>query len=211
MKRLAEIEDKLKELKSLDRDYDIHGANVHGYEFNASLPLKEVEEFEKRYSVQLPSDYKEFITEIGNGGAGPNNGMFPLAESFGQLYPCNHFNNLKEAFPHTQAWNLTQEMIEKFWKVREAGNEEMEKFHQHFDAQYWKNNALTSGSLLVGDYGCESYFLLVISGNEKGNVWFDDRAALAGIIPFENEKKRRMCFSDWYVDWLDVSIQSLKP
>lgn len=34
--------------------------------------------FEARYNVKLPPEYVFFITQVGNGGAGPYYGLYPL-------------------------------------------------------------------------------------------------------------------------------------
>ena len=48
----------------------IFGAGGHGFVLNPPLPEDEAIAFEQRHAIRLPADYRHFITQIGNGGAG---------------------------------------------------------------------------------------------------------------------------------------------
>ena len=62
---------RLTELDRRDSRRKVFGANGHDYKLNPPLPVSVIEAFEQRHGVSLPEDYRRFITEIGNGGAGP--------------------------------------------------------------------------------------------------------------------------------------------
>ena len=57
-----------------------HDSGAEGHDFSLNPPLTDVEvgTFEHLYGVRLQSDYRFFLTEVGNGGAGPGYGVFPL-------------------------------------------------------------------------------------------------------------------------------------
>jgi len=85
----------LKELKRKDPHFKNFGANVHRYNLNSPLSLIEIENFESKYNISLPIDYKYFITEVGNGVAGPYYGLFRFGEQDdGHGY---HFKGLAKA------------------------------------------------------------------------------------------------------------------
>lgn len=48
------------------------------YELNPVIAEDRVELFEHAYLIRLPSEYRDFLVQIGNGGAGPYYGIFPL-------------------------------------------------------------------------------------------------------------------------------------
>src|SRR5437016_12068011 len=56
----------------------ILGAEGHRFALNEPLAEETVRTFERQHHVQLPAEYRHFIRDIGNGGAGPVDGVFPL-------------------------------------------------------------------------------------------------------------------------------------
>ena len=63
-----------------DRELMHFGASRHRYRFNPPLAEREVTAFEQRHGIRLPQDYRGFLIEVGNGGAGPHYGVFRLGE-----------------------------------------------------------------------------------------------------------------------------------
>ena len=64
--------------KELDYEFSVHGSQVHKYEFAPVVLSSVINDFEYRHNIRLPKAYREFFTQVGNGGAGPDNGLFPL-------------------------------------------------------------------------------------------------------------------------------------
>ncbi len=54
------------------------GAAAHGYALRAPLGAARLEEIERAAQVRLPDDYRDFVLELGDGGAGPYYGLWPL-------------------------------------------------------------------------------------------------------------------------------------
>ncbi|MFM2060427.1 MAG: hypothetical protein RLZZ507_97 [Cyanobacteriota bacterium] len=78
-----EIRQKLALMQEKDpRFYHaVFGSQKHKYRLNPCLTKAEIIAFEERYQIKLPEDYRDFLMYVGNGGAGPHYGLFPLAES----------------------------------------------------------------------------------------------------------------------------------
>ena len=57
---------------------ELFGSNHHAFKLNPVSSESRVGEFERKLSIHLPSEYREFITGVGNGGAGLFYGIFPL-------------------------------------------------------------------------------------------------------------------------------------
>src|SRR5208283_4634322 len=74
------IKEKLDRLALLDPKYEVFGAYGHRYELFPRLTEKAVSAFEKKWRITLPAGYRQFLIELGNGGAGPSYGVFKLGE-----------------------------------------------------------------------------------------------------------------------------------
>jgi hypothetical protein len=65
---------------------DIFGASEHRFTLNAPRLEADVRVVEQQHAIRLPADYRRFLLEAGNGGAGPYYGVFPL-ESYKGVAP----------------------------------------------------------------------------------------------------------------------------
>lgn len=203
----------LSVLERKDRRRSVFGSAAHDYNLNPPIPLSTIEEFEARHGIRLPDDYRYFVTEIGNGGAGPYYGLFP----FGQVEDGRSWEegdlvgNVSQPFPHVEAWNLP----ESFWQQEpnispETPPEEDDRLWEAWDKveqeHYW-NPSIMNGAIPICHLGCGLLQWLVVNGEQKGHVWDDFRADHRGIRPRRDQSGRQMTFSDWYMSWLDESLR----
>lgn len=201
--QLERIFQKLKDLKKLDKDFLCFGAYKHRYKLNPKLSESEIAQFEEDHNITLPEEYKAFLLHIGNGGAGPYYGLEKLENG---LYIDLDYKNenekikLSEPFPFTKPWNLIAESFEK--DISDEAYTELE--NEYFDDK-WIN-----GLLRVSNYGCGIFMNLVVTGEEYGNIWVDNRCNDGGLCPdpfFDQEG--RTTFLDWYELWLDKELKKL--
>jgi hypothetical protein len=79
---MSELTDTVREAVALfaagDRELARFGARRHGYRFRAPLAAARVDEIEHDANVRFPDDYREHLTSLGDGGAGPYHGLLPL-------------------------------------------------------------------------------------------------------------------------------------
>jgi len=83
---VPKIVEELRFLREADHGRIVFGADSHGYELRTCLDLEKIVEFEERYSLRLPNDYREFVMHVGNGGAGPYYGIIGLDELYETRY-----------------------------------------------------------------------------------------------------------------------------
>ncbi|MDV6168793.1 SMI1/KNR4 family protein [Flavobacterium sp. DG1-102-2] len=200
--------EQLVKLKKIDgkgffkrNPFQLFGSEEHQYQLNYPLSEKEILNFEKTNQIQLPIEYRNFIKDIGNGGAGPVYGIFRLQDWDLEL-DIENKNFLNEKFPHTEKWNLI---------FPENQNDEYDSESDAFVA--WESECFSErhiyGSIRICHFGCAIYYVLVVSGVEKGNIWVDARATDEGIYPVTSETKSRYNFAEWYNEWIADSLKKL--
>jgi|WetSurMetagenome_2_1015567.scaffolds.fasta_scaffold212221_1 hypothetical protein len=197
--------DKLEFLKRYDRNqqtlygFKTYGANRHKFKLNPTINADRVRQFEFKNRITLPKDYFEFITEIGNGGAGPGNGLHQLEKWDYDLQNVDD-NFLSTKFPHNEPWNI---------KYQFPGEDNRAEEYKEFENEYYSNKQV-AGAIRVSDYGCGINYMLVVTGEQKGKIWVDDRCSNYGIYDLKtNDKVPFWTFENWYMDWLDKSISDL--
>lgn len=114
---MTDMLSRLRTLKRLDLDCACFAARSHGYDLNPPVPEEEVARMEAKHGCRFPDDYRSFITELGNGGAGPAYGVFPLGmqDHMRDVGPWEDgyslVGDLSKPFPLRDAWNLPDD----FW------------------------------------------------------------------------------------------------
>jgi hypothetical protein len=178
--------------------YKTFGSDTHRYKFNSCLTEDTLQSFEKFFGLTLPADYRNFLTQIGNGGSGPAYGLLPLSDWNIEL-EINDNNFLSTDFPNIDKWNSTQEFVDN------EDYTETEEF-QKWEEEYFSNRHIT-GSLRICHYGCAIYYLLIVTGSNAGQIWVDDRANDNGIYPaISKSTGGRLTFLEWYNEWLTESL-----
>lgn len=216
MSNIQRILGKLQRLDQADPARKVFGASTHKYRLNAPLPEGEVLRFEAEHGATLPADYRDFLLRAGDGGAGPYYGLFPLRDTLVSAEP----GFLARPFPHRHWWNDTDPPNWFFLQDVDLPAPTPESEAAYFDTAH------VQGTLRLAHEGCGYYQILVVSGDERGHVWSNNRASDGGIapVPFpggdfrvdgpylipENGSRKRVTFLAWYEDWLDESLRSVE-
>ena len=128
---------------------------------------------------------------LGNGGAGPDYGLYSLRDVENDLVRYNE-DYLSKPFPNDEI----EELIKKTWF---ASFEFGENVDEELRKDYY-----TQGSFRLSHQGCGYYDFLIVSGDAKDKVWDDGRVTDQGM-GFLAES-----FLKWYETWLDKSIHKIK-
>lgn len=105
----SSVRNALKRLR--DANATAFGSDDHGFLLNPTLAESDVVTFEHRHNIQLPIDYRHFLTSIGDGGAGPYYGVFRLGKmdsgfGFKSWQEDDGFIGiLSQPFPLNNEWN----------------------------------------------------------------------------------------------------------
>jgi tetratricopeptide (TPR) repeat protein len=154
----ANVAAAIAHLATHDTVFDAFGSGSHHYHFEAPLSEERVLAIEAEHGVQIPADYRAFITRVAASGAGPYHGLLPL-DAPSQLA------SLKAPFPHLRAFRPDVEAMS-------------EDERKAFDG-----DAAVDGTIALAHMGCQYFALLVVSGPRAGSVWADIRSAGLGLVP----------------------------
>ncbi|MFE6872175.1 SMI1/KNR4 family protein [Kitasatospora sp. NPDC057692] len=194
----------------------------HGHRFSLEDPLTEPElaEMEEQLGVRLPEDYREFLTHVGAGGAGPAYGVFPLRRIHGRWRwdgdgaDLVDLTRLSEPFPvQGPDPELVRALQEKC--PQEDDCEEDEDFDQAWktwDEEWGRvmwNPDRTVGAIVLCHLGCAYRQWLVVSGPERGRIWADDRADERDLQPLLGPGREPVTFTLWYQGWLEEAARAV--
>jgi hypothetical protein len=150
--------------------------------------------FEHQFGITLPDNYRRFVRDVSAGGAW----LYSLDDHVRGESHKGLPGDPKRPWPHARAWNLPPA---EFAAIPDEGADPVG--YAAFWQRYFHPD-LISGSMPLSDGGCSVWYLLVVTGSERGNVWEDDRGAESGIIPMDVDG-RRFTFPEFYL-WLLRSL-----
>lgn len=191
--------------RELDTDCREFGSSMHKYSFNPVIPISKVRDFEKRHKIKIPQGYVDFLTQVGNGGAGPDYGLYSLERIEEECY----YDHKYIVCPHTKVRNqpdfytfpysidgkepmvnsrLTlkkwDDWYSRFHKFAEDDNEKA--CHEMYPEAY-------NGLIQIVDSGCCTGYMLVCKGDLEGEVAaFQHELEAPAII--------NMKFEDWVLE-----------
>jgi len=176
---------------------------------NPVIAEDRVEAFEQSHSICLPSEYRDFLIRIGNGGAGPYYGVFSLGavdDGFAVRdwkVNDNLVGDPSKPFRFEDAWNDTSKMPPD--DLLEQSEEEYWRQMESFEKTYW-NSELMNGAIPICHQGCALRIWLVVTGRHSGELWDDRRSEYEGIRPLELADRSRATFGAWYDEWLSERL-----
>ena len=201
---------KLDKLRRADRQHAVFGASSHHYQLNNPVDGQTLDAVEASIGHSLPDDYREFITRVGDGGAGPFYGLLRLTDSDDQTADPS------EMFPYSPDAPLLldeipqlSETVTQIERARDAEDDDVEeaafdKYYAVLD-QYYQQ--ASRGIKFLAHEGCGMYDVLIVNGPQAGTVWFFDFCNDFGVVPINHPSTGApMSFADWYEYWLDVSL-----
>jgi hypothetical protein len=177
-----------------DSAYELFGSAKHKYQLRPPLEMAKVRAIEETYHISLPEDYLHFITQIGDGGAGPDYGLYPFADFEKHNSPQNI---RKPFFPHLASpEELKNTSIDPRVYERLQGKvfcyPESEE-----DGDEW---FYEDGFLVLGTKGCQYDFIMPLQGEHRGKIFENDYEASFIFLADS--------FTQFYTEWLaDIAEQ----
>jgi hypothetical protein len=185
---------------------NVFGSDGHGFQMNPVLSESEAAAFERDHRIVLPSDYRQFAIQVGNGGAGPFYGVFPLGfrdDNFDQRQWQENdgfIGTVSEPFRFQEEWNDLSGYPEADLMKRDET--EYNRQIEQFEGEYWSSE-LMNGGLPICHEGCALRIWLLVTGEQAGQRWEDRRSEYKGLRPVLLAGGLAATFSKWYCERLD--------
>lgn len=195
--RIERIREKLDRLRDADQALSVFGSDSHEYRFGPPLSEQALSECERQLGVRLPTEYRNFVTRIGHGGAGPYYGLFSLVDRDSE--DITDLNSIRKPFRWTDAFN-------PYDSEDPCGQEDVWCDEDVAEGERPQVILIVPGALYICHYGCAIRFFLIVKGHCEGEVWRDSQADDAGIMPECGRDGRHLGFLDWYERWLDEAL-----
>ncbi len=207
MFRREEVKRILEQARRIDPRLEMFGASNHQYRLGLPVDLTFVRSIEEEYHFQFPEDYVQFITEVGDGGAGPGYGLYPFGYYSTEAESTKE-TKIREIYLHglgreLQLLPVDPEWLENFCISKEDYKKNPEKYFQGSRGSFnWHNDVLYGpyGFFHLGTYGCWRDFGLITAGERRGQVFIHDTEGA-----FELEASS---FQAFYQDWLDFILDT---
>lgn len=181
---VLDFPERLKKLVSLagktDKKRKVFGSEKYKYKFNPPASLTDVHEFEEKHKIKIPDSLVRYLTEIGNGGAGVDYGIYPLKKM-----EITNSGSEKTIFDY--------ENYEEVWKnlVIEYDNTDNEDIYEQ----------LINGLLVIGTAGCTYDYIIICKGKHYGKV--------AGVDWNMFEDTPPYILSDSFEDWIETYFRKI--
>ena len=153
-------------------------------QFNPPISRKTIFNFEKTNDITLPEELVAFYTEIANGCETTDSCDFLRFEEL----KFDNLEQIKREFKFTERW---------IWEA-EGSNEISKNLY----------TGVCNGNIVLVDLGCGQTWNIIISGQERGQMWLFSDLGIAPCSPKRN-------FLSWFEDWIhadgDVSCYFSEP
>jgi len=178
--RLGRIAGKLAAARALPVPPKAFGARQHRFKLGNPLPEAVVAEFEERHEVALPAAYRLFVTELGDGGAGPGYHLSQLSAACFTGCPPGHLGRPSPYLP---------------------GPRYPEDWEQRHEEPPGPDRTFLPGTLTIAHHGCSLVTQLVVTGPARGRLLNLDFEGPVGPYVVEDAG-----FLAWYERWLDEAV-----
>lgn len=173
-------------------DLTVFGSNGHLYCLNAVVDESALTTWETAHGLVIPQDYRDYLTKVGNGFAGPGYGITPF--DLGRFAPewkepCLHAPEF--AGEYDRLAGEIAELIEK-----DTGDDQEEIL---YDALYKRFNQ--DGVLEIGTGGCAGINAIALNGSTKGFY-----LSLVGELEYYRVGELgtgSKPFAEWFMEWVD--------
>lgn len=209
MDYISEIKVLAQEGLRQDPTYKIFGANHHNWKFGEPADMQKIHDFEKDMKITLPEALVRYLTELGDGGAGPDYGIYSLEEMRKRNVFLHQTVNLPVMLDHSMTNEQWSDFAKKYETLDDIINSDkfyiQTKEHQERLMQELRNMELSliAGGVLIGTPGCTMNSILMCRGAAAGEVFVVD---FDYIFSLRSEPYCCGKFEDWIIKKMKRSL-----
>ncbi len=208
MDYIAEIKALAEEGLRIDPKCNIFGASHHKWHFGEPVNLQQIHNFESDMKITLPEPFVRYLTELGNGGAGPDYGIYSL-EMMRERNPfLAKTANLPVMLDHSLTAAQWTDYAQKYEALDDKimadefdTTEEQECAVQELDAMELH---LLAGGIFINTPGCTMNSILMCRGAAMGEVFTID---FDYIYQLQSEPYCHGKFEDWIIREMQRSLK----
>lgn len=202
---VAHVRDKLASLQQNAHALNqIWGAAIHRFRANPPIPEQDLAGLQNEHGLELPSDYRSYLSQVGDGGAGPWQGLLPIREAItASSVDCAEC--LRRPFLHGTARIDSDGIQRKWFQFRDSTG----RGYVPVPLETAMSPDFMAGSLVIArgkmKRGAPTLYRLVLNGPERGHVWRDDRDQSGRVGPCESASWRIQdpTFREWMLAWIE--------
>ncbi len=192
----------------------VFGTGSHRFGLEPPLSAAEVAAVEHQFGVALPEEYRDFLLQVGAGGAGPAYGAVALrhgragwtwADSEAAITRLDQLHRpfaVQPAPPPGYDDLLASEPAEDAFAAHDLYYDAYQKWANTCARILREDPTRDIGAACLSTVGCAQYTWLVVSGPAAGQMWQDARCDDFEMAPETNDAGDVLTFGTWYLDWL---------
>ena len=161
---------QLAELASLADPYRrIFGSKETDYKFAPPVSIERMRDVEDKYRIPLPQELFEFFTQVGNGGAGVDYGIFPLERIEKQYFSDRGGGFVYEPYQPTVFDREDPDFfyLESACRIRQFEEKDGPEAKAESDRLH---RDIIRNLLVIGTAGCTYDYFIVLTGRKKGMI-----------------------------------------
>ena len=200
---IAEMKLLAQEGLRRDPNYQIFGARSHHWQFGKPADMQEIRAFEKEMHISLLEPLVRYLTELGDGGAGPDYGIYSLEEMRKYNPSLRQTAKLPVMLDHSMTNAQWSDFAQKYEALDDIINTDhlaaytKEQQERLFQEERDMELSLIAGGVFIGTPGCTMNTILMCRGAAAGEVFVVD---FDYIFTLRAEPHWCGRFEDWLIN-----------
>lgn len=209
MDYISEIKALAQEGLRRDPTYSIFGANRHKWQFGEPVNMQKISDFESDMKITLPKPLVRYLTELGDGGAGSDYGIYSLEAMRRENVYLPKTANLPVMLDHSMTDEQWIDFAKKYEtlediiysdKFKTKTKEQQESLMREMDDM---ELSICAGGVFISTPGCSMNSILMCRGAAVGEVFVVDFDYM-----YQLRSEPYCCgkFEDWIIEKMKRSL-----